>query len=446
MSRVEQVDYTQVDGVHTFVNSAQLKEKIEEFLRMQFLLSTGREAIVPRKVVHDWIRQSDVAERYVQHSAYYQREFGTLPDGHKSEVTLTRSGVSAVELAVKTAVATVINPDTDLAVYKHPGWYPENAVQLRDELVASVDDANILLINHEPNYTQREGLAAYEKERDEIIEIFIQRARQAPDRRFAFVYDKTTNLEAKDLFDGDIPENLTYIEAASLTKHSRGQKHAFYGAIWNYDHSVKVSESDVVVCGAEPTNYTIATFPHITKEEHVRMRQMFEDVYAEVNHYLEDMEDGSLGFTLEPYHYYCFVRPPYEVIFDEFMSSHSFPDDFDDMDIYAQRTYINRNFRKHIENDYPLVHQVGDSVRAWAELHPNEVEEGDSFGLEKIRLTVFTQYLEFEYDGKNYPALLEIPRISLGLGLDQSISVDVIISLFRDYLSENSTDEVGNVD
>lgn len=418
--------------VQRATTATEIEHLIMEFLDNYFVIDNPDDAIIPRKVRASWIRQEkSIAERAAQTASFYQREFGAEFRGKKPQTIITRSGVSAIETAVTTAIEIAANNQhSEQHIYKLPGWYPENA-KVREEIFThEIENATILLINHDSNYPNLGNQEDYAKRRDRILEQFLQNATNNPDTQYAIVYDKTTDLSYHVFDHHELPDNVTYIEAASLTKHQRGMRHGFYGVLWNYGKE-DIAESHVYRNKAAPTEYTVATFPHITAAEHQRIRESFIQQNTDIRRRFEDIFSQSpYQWGLETYPFYTFIIPPYQDLFQKFLETYKPPDGEEDLPLYATRYSIKKAFRAYLQSIEQSEKALENIVFNWTERNP-QVEAGDSYGLKNIRATMFRNPMELPHENdKDFTMPLAIARVSHGLDINQKDTLFLFEKLF----------------
>lgn len=317
------------------------------FRKYEYLRKKRKEGII--------FSEEEIARPAKEH---YQREFGENRGLGEVDVIITRSGVSANEIAKDLAIAwTRGNNSEKTTVAELPGWYFENSQRYSpDEQIellsgTEIDKVDILLATTEPNPPLFSSPDEFYKYRNNVIISFARRAQQEPNRRFALVIDKTTDpdFQAEKLIDS-WPPNLRLIETVSLSKHQRGGRNYFYGLVLGHGTHLAEEEKQLLLIRhrGTMTREGWIGMAKITKRELVeRRKRIFNTInrcIAELKEFLE-----KHNIIVEPYGYYFFLREK-------------------DCDLSKKRIFLEE-----------VVEEINDPT----------IEIGDSFGLSKTRVTRF---------------------------------------------------------
>ncbi len=356
---------------------------------------------------------------------FYRRNYGfEHPVFGQAEMTLTRSGASANETAIF-ALAWYTNrqPKT----YALPGWYYENRHSLDyifDE-VSDPKDARAFFINAEPNVPVKSLLGGkdYHKTRDLLIADVVNRARKSPNEEYYMVLDKTTDMNWKPFVHyTDLPKNLIIIETASLTKHQRGERKHFFGAMWTYGpkNLQKFIEDSLVYTRGTLAIDNIVHVPRITPSEIQRNIEVIKEKQAVFSRgFIEGMGDmpEEYRWELENHNYFTYLMPPYNTIFKRFYElrphekGEQLVEQPQDTRIFSDKTELGE-MEKTEEIDDPLLRRylkiyadtsVEMAVRSLygdGEPYPEGMMWGDSFGLNSTRLTAIKQFIYNSFQGK----------------------------------------------
>jgi hypothetical protein len=167
------------------------------------------------------------------HVRHYERILAV--EGTRPHVLLTRSGISANEVAID-AVAKLAGKGAP--AYMHRGWYYENERSILTHFSRRhfLENATCCFVNLLPCYPERFMRMDTGKSIDEpqyftpmqVIQLFLEKADWQRNKQHYLVIDKTSDLLFA-LPASAVPANVTLIETASLTKHQRGARNYFYG-------------------------------------------------------------------------------------------------------------------------------------------------------------------------------------------------------------------------
>lgn len=241
--------------------------------------------------------EADLAQLKEKHTAYYQRKFGREhPIFGESEVLLTRSGNSANEVAINTAVSLLEAQNQEVKTFTQSGFYYENlpTIKERCKAVDHVHDANVLLVAHQAIVPNGEyGPSDYPQKVEELIQSLVLTAEMNPDQDYFVIYDKTQDPGAASFKDDqELPSNVTFFETTSLSKFQRGGVNYFYGMVqhWTKDDAAFTAafEEQRLLCRSGLTDMGIVSFPHITKNEVDRTIERQKATREKVQAYIEE--------------------------------------------------------------------------------------------------------------------------------------------------------------
>lgn len=392
------------------------------------------------------------------HETFYANEFGRIHNIFgKPESIITRSGVSANETALLAASAEIIRtlPDTNSAsIYFHHGWYFENlATRAKDNIRIFESDernAQIICINHDPTISYPEGSLAYEESRKSLIERTIERARQDPLNRYAIIYDKTTDLNASVLKHDNLPENLSIYETMSLSKHQRGDRNGFYGALLHWGSIIhdelKLYRTQAL---GEPTAFTIATFPYVNSG--------FIQRTIEHNHSLSEamlrvFDDSELEqpWLVEPYNYFAYIMPPLETVLNDMLQGWMRNDGYIDVN-GIKKTYdqITHEDKEIMLDDAAFKASFRDRLKSYVsdtlvaavtseQFTDKSIYLGDSFGLNVSRV-VMLHNVTVPFGNKKI--VLTLPRFSFGRHTTKEEVVKFFTEVLQLYKNHERSEE-----
>ncbi|MFZ5437796.1 MAG: hypothetical protein ACOZAK_01985 [Patescibacteria group bacterium] len=349
------------------------------FILKNIDLESWQKSIIYKKVIRfirydgktDSDKQIYLEKILGRHLDHYQ-EFFSDPNniGNRPDVFLTRSGLSANGVALM--IANDLFDPEDRKFAEMYGWYYENKPPSGWK-ETPVDEANILLVISEPNPPLADSdPARYFKQRNQDVKRFLARAKEEKEQRFVIILDKTTDLLDHSLLPkNDIPPNLLVIETASLTKHQRGGKSYFYGAIsiWNNQFDHKTVNSYIEAATGSLTPDGIFALPRLTKTEVSRDLENYrelEKVFMDVLQVKQADIPENYRWQWQSYNYFGYLLPPKQILERYFIGKED-----------SLRGYVDGLF-----NTNALYHFF---LREDAE----GFDKGDSFGMNNTRFTHF---------------------------------------------------------
>ena len=105
-----------------------------------------------------------------------------------------------------------------------------------------------------------------------------------------------------------LPTNISLIETPSLSKHQRGQRRGFYGALWRYNVDTNpITSQNIHTAHGSLTDYTITTYPHITKEEFRRNLDNLQKTTQVISKKFKQSPLPEHGWQIENYNYFTFI-------------------------------------------------------------------------------------------------------------------------------------------
>ena len=385
-------------------------ERLRQLMQVSTYMSLSpAEAMETRKtrIVGQLLLDADKQRQEILHERnkdFYCRNYGfEHPVFGGAEMTFTRSGVSANEAVILAIARQVGQPRGTLPAYTLPGWYYENrsSIQWLFKEISDPKDAQVLFINAEPNSPSTDLLGSdYMHARQRVVDDIVARAEKSPDKQYFVVIDKTTDLLWKPFASyGNLPANLTIIETASLTKHQRGERKHFFGAVWLYgskEMQKLVNDSLVDARGTISVDH-IVHLPRITPTEVERDLTLIKAKQAACEKGFQEAQEElpeAYRWHLEHYNYFSFLRPSYKTIFKRFAElvseedlsttkvseeeRHTFIADVEEEELgELAKNYLNlyANMSRVIGDFY------GDKKSL-----PEGISYGDSFGLNTTRL------------------------------------------------------------
>ncbi len=312
----------------------------------------------------------DVQEIERRQTEYYE---SLLSQRDKSvKVLITRSGLSANTIALMAAQKIFADrPAAPIQACFTPGWYYENKPPT-DWQRCEPDEADILLIDIEPNEPPLD-VDDYPKMIKSSVEVFLTSVKSKPERKFVLVIDKTSNLFSENLIEAtDVPENLTIIETASLSKHQRGGKYYFYGIVASQNNPLSTQEMRDLrtIATGTPTTHDLISLPRVRKkdtqssiEKNIRIGKIF----ASTVEAAQDEVPTHMRWKVICYNYYCFLIPPNPVIIEHHTAKK------------RRDSWLNGNLLMGVCKEF----LSGGSEES------HNFEIGDSFGMNKARITPF---------------------------------------------------------
>ena len=398
-----------------------------------------RTSIVAKMLMeHDTQKAEQLLSR---HKAFYKRSYGfEHPIFGQADMTLTRSGVSANEAAIYAILQDREN-GLKLPSYTMPGWYFENRNEIRRFFSQQTDpaEAQAFFINAEPNVPVwgQLGERDYKIERNKLVENVITRAKETPSKKYYIVLDKTTDLLWKP-FEGrnDLPKNLVIIETASLTKHQRGERKYFFGAMWTYgpkEIQKKIDDVMVHVRGALTTD-AIGYVPRIRPSEVAQNLATIKEKQEAFTRGMQEAQEGlpdEYRWTLDHHNYFSYTKPPYDAVLKRFVELA--PEEVGQKVQDDKKQHIPSQFHDLI-NDEDVSDVLDNYLESYADTstrmaagglygdgkpYPEGVQPGDSFGLNVTRLCYIKHVLENPLDGKYMQ--LSTSRFSFGYKTPQEV-------------------------
>ena len=356
----------------------------------------------------------DTNELKSKHAEYYQGELGREHSHFGSgEVTLTRSGNSANETAINTAISFLESQGvSQVRAYLLNGFYYESkpTVIERCDVVDSLDEADILLMAHQaitPN--GHFSPEKYQGEVHRLIESMKQRAVAHTEKIFFIVYDKTQDIGAQVFGDGeDMPQNLVVFETASLSKFQRGGVNYFYGILqdWKPDLPELSDElsKQLLLSRSGLTEMGVVSFPHITKGEIQRRiernsstRKKVEEFFKMRNERLPENEQVFIDYTN-----FSFYIIPAELHTMLELSRNN------------ERKLSGSEIKKKIKDlENPAASLWYSNFKSKAKYYPT-ITAGDSFGMHETRITNFSTTLKIA------EANIRVLALRVSYGLDTS--------------------------
>lgn len=371
-----------------------------------------------------WIRDGGMSSEYflANHEYFYGQQYGREHSIHGRETTMiTRSGVSANEVAIK-GIGEILKR-TGLEKPKLnvvQGWYNESFFSLLSDFEPAVmDDSQVFMVNHEPNYANYIPHKFYPLELISYIQLVIQRAEENPDKPFFLVVDKTTNLNYQTFRPSDdMPRNLTVIETASLTKHQRDSKKHFFGLFqhWGLPADAAVFKEMLPIARGELTDLAMVHVPRISAHEIERNRAA---LVAKRKAFVAGFEKRQvhvpedLRWQLEPYSYFTYVVPPYRLL----------------LSLFVRNGFVLGDAQKEFPKFLLGLNRDAESLlRALDEhLQTDDIKVAGSFGLNDTRVGMVQGHLSCA--GKIVPQ--RVLRVSYGLQTSEEV-----LSSFGGYLYE----------
>lgn len=382
-----------------------------------------RRSALRRLAVH--VRAAEEPARLERFAAGHVRHYARLLRQGRTEpnVILTRSGVSANEVAIA-AVARILGRDA--SAWVHPGWYYENRASLIMRFARGpLEDARALFVSLLSTVPDRllaadgpEGSASTAVVR-EAVPRFLQLARLRPETRHLLVIDKTAHLLWSPAEWGEsIPENVTLIETASLTKQQRGSRNYFFGLLAHrgLGEEFRVVEEEAREQFGALTPFGIANLPRLTASE-IRAAQRrsgkLNEAFALGFELQQRAVPEALRWSAERHGTFTYLLPPVEGVLAEARK--------DIAGEKADRTLLVR------DASLPTVFYRFRAETPFGSLLPEDLDFlrrigmdfGDSFGLEESRMTVIRYVMRhvLPSSAKGNQSLLEVfaPRIAPGL-------------------------------
>lgn len=218
------------------------------------------------------------------HAHHYARILSRK--GMRPHVLLTRSGVSANEIAIR-SVADLSG--SRASAYANRGWYHENMESIaRSFPAASEPEAatacfvNLLPCN--PESFMHLDTSSFVREAyippGNAIKRFLAKARKTPALKHYLVIDKTSDLLFA-LPGHAVPKNTTIIETASLTKHQRGERNYFYGLVASFGgapiHAVLAKAKSHTAASLAPSS--VVNLPRLSASEIQKRRAHFQHLH-----------------------------------------------------------------------------------------------------------------------------------------------------------------------
>ncbi len=349
------------------------------FILKNINLESWQKSIIYKKVIRlirydgkpDFEKETYLGKILSRHLDHYQKFFSDPEsNGIKPDVFLTRSGLSANGAALM-LVNDLFN-QSERKFARTYGWYYENEPP-KDWAETSVGEANIFLVISEPNSPLADSdTDSYFKKRDEDIKNFLAKVRVKTDQKFVIIFDKTTDLLDHSLIPKtDLPPNLLVIETASLTKHQRGGKSYFYGAIsiWNNQFSQETVESYVEDATGSLTPDGIFALPRLTRsevEKDLENYQKLERTFFEILDKEQEDLPEEYRWQWQSYNYFGYLLPPKKVL-----------DRYFDMGDQNLRNYVDGLFTTNALYHFFLTENA------------DGFDKGDSFGMNNTRFTHF---------------------------------------------------------
>lgn len=299
----------------------------------------------------------------------------------------------------------------------------------------------------------------YEAFRNELIKEVISRANKSPKKNFFLVVDKTTDLLWKPFeMHKNLPENLIVIEAASLTKHQRGERKHFFGALWVYGPKklqALVDKSIVPTLGSLTVD-NIVHLPRITPSEVQHNLELISSKQAAFERGLREAQEQEdvpedYQWHLEHHNYFSYLLPPYQVLFQQFVK-------LAPQEVKSSKTYTpdTRLVTDNVETE-KLKGLVSAYLKSYADTsaqmstgivyghgeQPEGFSWGDSFGLNSTRLAWILQLIHNPFSGKY--AEIKTSRFSFGYQTSEDMlyergkKLGIAIAARMKYLQERTS-------
>lgn len=376
-----------------------------------------RRLAVHARAVEDPARLELFAAGHARHYARLLRQGRQEPD-----VMLTRSGVSANEIAIA-AVARILGRDA--SAWAHPGWYYENRASLVTHFTrAQQADARALFVSLLSTVPDR--LLALDRTEEagvplsarEAARLFLQGARRRPAERHCLVIDKTAHLLWSPAEWGEaIPENVTLLETASLTKQQRGGRNYFFGLLAHHGPrgDFQIVEEEAREQFGSLTPFGVVNLPRLTPSEILATQEVFRKANEAFALGFEMLQEGvpeGIRWSVERHGAFSYLLPPVERLLAEARREHAGG--------MADRTLLVRDASRptvfyRFREETPLVALLPEDL---ARLREIGVAFGDSFGLQESRLTVIRYLLRNAVSATDSQraSLVEVyaPRIAPG--------------------------------
>lgn len=306
------------------------------------------------------------------------------------EIRLTRSGVSANETTIRMATATVKdNGEDSKKAYVMAGWYWEtNAVlDASFEVTNDPGESNVIFVNVKPNYPLKIPPSEFFAFRGELVNDFKLRAAKNPNERFVLVIDKTTDLRYQAFDEGEVlPSNLQIIESLSLTKHQRGERNYFYGAIlsWGDDGMQQSLDASLMLSRGTLTETGIVQLPLLARQEMRRRSGHYEQIGSVIGDVFAAHQENlspEKRWSYENYGYFGYLVPPEQFLLDRLREE------------YPKVRYLKGLSRaafmalQMFLRGYEIsAYAIGDKYDDLI-YYDDAFESGDSFGLDKFRMS-----------------------------------------------------------
>ena len=358
--------------------------------------------------------KSDISHHYANFAESVEKKKPNL-------VLPTRSGVSAIRLAISLAVKEV-GEDEVPATYIQDGFYYEPNIFLLHTVkeVSDPELATILMINHQTSSPL--GLAeGYEELRVDSIRRFMDRVNANPQKHFSVIYDATLDPTTSILgLLNSTHDNLSVIKVCSLTKHQGGQSQSTAGMVWAWGANKSTQDNlsgDIHTAMAGLLPYNVATFPLRTPRQVRHQVERMSSLIKELADYLALLQKdipAPYRWSLSVTNFYAFLMPPTSTLLDHYCSAND----------------INRSVLRDVEN-YELLNEIKSKLMPMIDLGEcmktdNKIVFADSFGMLDNRLCSFTNRGLFRET---------IYRISPGIKNDEA-SEQELRKLLRTVIAE----------
>lgn len=349
--------------------------------------------------------------------------WGEANDDTIKRTWITRSGVSANEVAFHLAKRLLENSDMNYTASDFSGWYFENPLSPHFNS-SSVSGARIFCVNNDPTVFIDENLITdpdiYDKRRDEKIHEFLTNARRNFRSTYILIYDATTNPFWS--YQETMPKNVLLIKTISMTKHQRGGQHFFGVFGWEIvPGNDKISITDEMIqesmnqSMANPTAETCVQFPLIRRSEIqtnlTRIRELeeeFIETFARTKAYTEGWRIYRSAMSM-------FLIPPLEPI-RTFVAAMprdvpqsplgKYPYEHLSYALFDTDLLLNKGF---------LISTIDITDQVEKDKLPFVVERSDSFGFPYTAVNMGTLRIKFDpHDSTAYFLLTSVIRIHPG--------------------------------
>ncbi len=372
-------------------------------------------------------KQEFLSQILEKHRERYAELFSDPTTPQKPDIFFTKSGTSANRAAFLLA-QQLLHPNENSpqpTCHVHNGWYfesttPENWQQ------TSIDEAQILCISLDPNPPQlTQDETGYQENLYEVVENFLQHVDDFPNEQFVLIVDKTTDLLDHVYFPKSVrPNNLTIIETASITKHQRDGKAHFFGtiAVWGDDIDTSLAESSVTGATGQLSPDGVFSLPRLTRpevEKNLEHNQQLAEVFSQTFEQYQQKLKPKYRWQWQPYNYFGFVIPPPQLLKEYFENQKLFLQSGTDGE--TLKSSANIFFKNHPNQD--------------------QFDKGDSYGLAKTRLTLFSVPYPYPSKLSKRDYVLNL-RIGFGNKTDLE-SMRIFAEEFCQHLIEKTSDIIG---